>query len=105
MVTYSFLFAYKVVSINDNFSKKVVLYRRENAIFRLIGKLFEEYEYRQQIIKKYFDENLIMFAEDKQRFQSSSICWICNKLFDLGDSKIIDHNNNRKIHRFCTLEL
>ena len=100
MVTYSFLFAYKVVSINDNFSKKVVLYRRENAIFRLIGKLLEE-----QIIKKYFDENLIMFAEDKQRFQSSSICWICNKLFDLGDSKIIDHNNNRKIHRFCTLEL
>ena len=38
-------FAYKVVSINDSFSKKVVLYRRENAIFRLIGKRLEEYEY------------------------------------------------------------
>ena len=26
-----------------------------------------------------------MFAEDEERFQSSSKCWICDKLVDAGD--------------------
>ena len=32
-----------------------------------------------------------MSAEDEERFQLSSKCWICNKLFDAGDNKVRDH--------------
>ena len=40
---------------------------------------------------KNFNKNLIMSAGEKERFQLSNICWICNKLFDVGDNKIRDH--------------
>ena len=32
-----------------------------------------------------------MFAEDEERFQSSTMCWICDKLFDVGDNKVRYH--------------
>ena len=32
-----------------------------------------------------------MSAEDKERFQSSNKCWICDKLFNIGDNKVRDH--------------
>ena len=28
---------------------------------------------------------------DKQRFQLTNICWICDKLFDVGDAKVSDN--------------
>ena len=28
-----------------------------------------------------------MSAEDEERFQSSNNCWICNKVFHVGDNK------------------
>ena len=37
------------------------------------------------------DKNLIMSTKDEERFQSSNKCWICDKLFDVGDDKVIDH--------------
>ena len=38
-------FAYKVVCIDNNFSKKVVLYRGKNAVYRFIKAILEEYDY------------------------------------------------------------
>ena len=32
-----------------------------------------------------------MSAEDEEIFQSSNKCWICNKLFVVGDNKVRDH--------------
>ena len=31
-----------------------------------------------------------MSAEDKERFQLTNSCWICDKLFDVGDDKVRD---------------
>ena len=39
------------------------------------------------MIKKHFDKNLIMSAEEEEIFQSNNSCWICDKLFDVGDDK------------------
>ena len=44
-----------------------------------------------KITKKGFNKNLVMSAEDEERFQSGNKCWICNKLFDVGDNKVRDH--------------
>ena len=42
------------------------------------------------MIKNYFNKNLIMSAEE-ERIQLSNSCWICDKLFDVGDNKVRDH--------------
>ena len=62
----------------DNKFNKVVLYRGKNAVYRFIEVILEEYDY------------LIMSAEEEERFQLSNSCWICDKLFDVGDDKVRD---------------
>ena len=68
-------------------------------------------------MKKHFNKNLVMSAEDEERFQSSNKCWICDKLFVVGDNKARDqchltrkcrwsahwsHNVNLKLSKkFC----
>ena len=32
-----------------------------------------------------------MSAEEEERFQLTNSCWICDKLFDIGDDKVRDH--------------
>ena len=59
--------------------------------------------YCNKIIKKHFNKNLVMPAEDEERFQLSNIYLICNKLFDPGDDKVRDHCHITG--RFSTLEL
>ena len=41
--------------------------------------------------KKHISKNLIMPAEEEERFQLSNICWICDRLFDVSDNKVRDH--------------
>ena len=67
-------FAYKIVCPDNKFSKKVVLYRGKNAPYRFIKAIFEEYDYCKKVIKKHFNKNVIMFAEEEERFQLSNSC-------------------------------
>ena len=46
-----------------------------------------EYEYCKKVMIKHFNKNLIM-TEEEEEFQSSNICWICEKL--IGDEKVRD---------------
>ena len=41
-------------------------------------------------MKKYFNKNLVIFFDEEEIFQLSNKCWICDKLFDVGDEKVID---------------
>ena len=84
-------FAYKVVCIDNKFSKRVVIYRGKNAVYRFIEAILEEYDYFKKIIKKHFNENLIMPAEKYERFQLSNNCWICDKLFNVGGDEVRYH--------------
>ena len=43
------------------------------------------------MIKRHFGKTLIMSAEEEERFQLTNICWICDKLFDVGDDKVRDN--------------
>ena len=47
-------FAYKVVSVDNKFSKKVVLYRGKNASYRFIKAILEERDYCKKHDKKAF---------------------------------------------------
>ena len=47
-----------------------------------------EFSYCKKVMKKDFQKNLIM-TEEEENFQSSNICWTCEKVID--DEKVRDH--------------
>ena len=69
-------FAYKVVCVDDRFTKPIVVYRGENAAYEFIKAILKEYKYRKKVINKHFNKNLIM-SEEEHLFQQSNSCWIC----------------------------
>ena len=84
-------FAYKVVCIDDRFTKPVVVYRGENAAYEFIKVILKEYKYFRKVINKHFNKNLIMSEEEEHLFQQSNSCWICKKLIDNDEEKVRDH--------------
>ena len=49
----------------------------KNAVFKFINCIFKKYGYCRSVMKKYFNRNLIMTAEENEKFERSNICWIC----------------------------
>ena len=95
-------FAYKLVCVNEKFSKNIVLYRGKNAIFKFVQSIFKEYDYCRSVMKKHFNKNLVMTAEENEEFESSNICWICGKLIENEDNKVRDHCHiTGKYRRSC----
>ena len=90
-------FAYKLVCVDDKFSKPIVVFSSGNAAFKFIKAILKEYEYCKKVMKKHFNKNLIMVKEEEEeeeeevQFQSSNICWICKKLTDDDNKKVRDH--------------
>ena len=66
-------FAYKVACVDNKFSKKVVLCRGKNVAYIFTEAILKEYTYCKKTIKKHFNKNLIMSAEE-ERFQLSNSC-------------------------------
>ena len=62
-------FAYKLVCVDDQYSKDVVLYRGKNGVYKFIQSIFNEYSYCRSIMKKHFNKNSIMSAEEEEKFE------------------------------------
>ena len=84
-------FAYKVVCVDNRFSKRTVLYSGKNAVNKFIRLIFNEYNYCRKIMRKYFSKNLIMSAKENELFEMTNICWICDGLIENTDNKVRDH--------------
>ena len=84
-------FAYKVVCVDNKFSKKIVLYRGKNAVNKFIKFVLNKYNYCRRIMEKYFNKNLIMSAEENKKFEMANICWICGGLIENTDNKVRDY--------------
>ena len=84
-------FAYKLVCVDDKFRKDVLLCREKNAVHKFIQSIFREYSYCRRMMKKHFNNNLVMTAEQNDEFEKSNICWICGKLIEIGENKVRDH--------------
>ena len=83
-------FAYKVVCIDDRFTKPIVVFRGENAAYEFFKAILKDYKYFKKIMKKHFNKDLIM-REEEYLFQQSNSRWICEKLVDNDDEKVRDH--------------
>ena len=53
----SYCFVYKVVCIDNKFTKKIVLYRGKSTVYRFIEAILEEYDYCKKTIKNHFNKN------------------------------------------------
>ena len=66
--------AYKVVCVENKFSKKFVLYKGKDAVYEFITSILNKYNYCRKVMKKCFCRNLIMSAEEEEeRCEQSSI--------------------------------
>ena len=81
-------FAYKFVCIDDRFSKRIVVFRGENAACEFTKAILKEHEYSEKVMKKHFKKNLIMSEEEEHLFQESNSCWICEKLLIMTKKKL-----------------
>ena len=84
-------YAFKVVCIDDRFSKPIVVFRGENVAYEFIKAILKEYEYCKKVMKKHFNKNLTMSEEEEHLFQQSKSCWICEKRIDNDDEKVRNH--------------
>ena len=48
-------YAFKVVCIDDRFSKSIVIYRGKNAAYEFIKAILKEYKYCKKIMKEHFN--------------------------------------------------
>ena len=81
-------YAYKIVCIDDKYSKSIVVYRGVNAAYEFIKSILKEYKYCQKIMKDQFNKNLVMTGKEEYLFQQSNNCWICKKRIDNEDEKV-----------------
>ena len=56
-------FACKVVYIDNRFSKRLVVFRGENAAYEFIKAIRKEYEYCEKVMNKHFNKHLIINEE------------------------------------------
>ena len=61
-------FAYKVVCIDNKFSKKVVLYREKNVVYRFIKAILEEYNCCKKMKKKNVLIRILLCLQKKKDF-------------------------------------
>ena len=71
-----------------NLPRPKIVFKGENAAYEFIKTILKDCEYCKKVMKKHFNKNLIM-TEEEEQFQSSNICWICEKLIE--DEKVRDH--------------
>ena len=83
--------AYKLVCIDNKFTKPIVFFRGENVAYEFVKVILKEYGYCKKVMKKHFNKHLIKSVEEEEQFQSISTCWICEKLIDNDDEKVRDH--------------
>ena len=101
--------SYKIVCIDDRFTKLIAVFKGENATYEFIKAILKEYKYCKKVMNKHFKKKLIMI-EEEHLFQQSNNCWICEKLIDNDDGKVRDHCHETgkfrgTAHRNCNINL
>ena len=82
---------YKLVCVDDKFTKPIVVFRGENAAYEFIEADLKEHEYCKKVMRKHFNKNLIMSEKEEEEIQLSNTSWIWEKLIDNDDEKVRDH--------------
>ena len=80
-------YAFKVVYIDNRFSKPIVVYRSENAAYEFIKAILKEYKYCKKIMKKHFN-NLLLSAEEEHLFNKVIVVGFVKRLLMMTMKKL-----------------
>ena len=84
-------YGYKLVCIGEKFSKPFKSYLGEDAIYNFISCMIKESKYCSDVMKKHFNEELLMTKEDNEDFENYTKCWICNNDYIDTSVKVRNH--------------
>ena len=73
------------------------MYRGKSAVFKFIQPIFSEYSYCRSVMKKYFNTNFNMSAEQNEKLEKSCICWICGGIIDIEYNKVRENNRVKSL--------
>ena len=66
---------YKLVCVDDKFSKPFKLCLGEDALYNFISGIIEESKYCTDVMEKHFSKELVMTKKDNEDFENSTKCW------------------------------
>ena len=103
-------YGYNLVCVDDKFSKPFKSYLGEDVVYNFISSMIEESKYCTDVMKKHFNEELVMTNEDNKDFENSTKCWICDNDYIDGDVKVRDHCHitgkyRGSAHRDCNINV
>ena len=104
-------YGYKeVCCYDDKYSKDICIHRGENAVYKFMEKMLEEVKYCKAVIKKHFNQPLVMTEADEQRFKTMDGCHICGENYTDKVVRIRDHCHitgkfRGSAHQECNLKL
>ena len=103
-------YGYKLVFVDDKFSKLFEKYLGKDAVYKFINNMIEESKYCSKVMKKHFIKELVMIKEDNGDFENSNKSWICENNYVDIDVKVRDHYQITKKyrgppHRDCNINL
>ena len=67
-------YVYKLLCVNDKFSKSFKL--KLGKFYNFINDMIEKSKYSSEVMKKHFNNELVITKEDYEDFENSTIGWI-----------------------------
>ena len=104
-------YGYKLVCCyDDKYSKPLIIYRGEKAVYGFLEDMLKEVKYCKKVMKKEFNKPLKMTKDDENKFEKAEECHICNKKYTDEDTKVRDHCHitgkyRGSAHQKCNLKL
>ena len=95
---------------DDKYSKPLIMYRGEKAVYKFVEQMLKEVKYCKNVMKKEFNKPLKMTKKDEEKFKKAEECYICNKKYTDEDIRVRDHchitgNYRGSAHQECNLKL
>ena len=104
-------YGYKLVCCyDDKYSKPLIMYRGEKAVYKFMEQMLKEVKYCKNVMKKEFNKPLKMTKKDEEKFKKADECYICDKKYTDEDIRVRDHchitgNYRGSAHQECNLKL
>ena len=82
----------------------------EDAVYNFINSMIEESKYCCEVMRKYFNKELLMTKEGNKNFKNHTKYWICDNHYVDNDVKVRDHcytsgKYTHSAHRDCNINL
>ena len=103
-------YGYKLVCVDDRFSKPFKTYLGRDAVYNVIINMIEESKYYSDVMKNHFNKEFVMTKEDNQNFKNCTKCWICDNDYVDNDVKVRDYCHitgkyKGSAHRDCNINV